>query len=159
MLEGFCRQKSFCNRSAGIYAKYRLANWFLQEWETAHSEKSGNVIQQMQVFGWRTLNSVLVDPDWAAVVFVRSGAKAGMKMVNPQNGEGCSSFLKWALWRHAGYAGHVLTCGKDRIDLALVFPVWFPSVKEIVIAQRFWNAAVIVELEDDRYFVCTKCGV
>jgi hypothetical protein len=48
----------------------------------------------MQVFGWRTLNSVLVDPDWAAVVFVRSGAKAGMKMVNPQNGEGCSSFLK-----------------------------------------------------------------
>ena len=32
------------------------------------------MIQQMQVFGWRTLNSVLVDPDWAAVVFVRSGA-------------------------------------------------------------------------------------
>ena len=91
---------------------------------------------------------------WAA--FIRKGA--WMKMDGPKNGEGCSSFLKRALWRHAGYGSHVLTCGKDRIDLALVFSVWFPFLKELVIAQRFWNAAMIVEAEDDPCFVCTKCG-
>jgi len=90
-----------------------------------------------------------------------------MNTMNLQNRERYWQLLNEGavdLWLNAGYADDVPTCGENRIDLAIASPALLPLVREVIVDPMLVNlevadhAAVIVEMEEDEYFVCTKCG-